>query len=145
MMISRSRSKLGHWGQKLGHQAKSKETLVNTPEVTSHFWSNHESCSKCLYWWFLCQVWNWVTQGQKLGHWTKSKKNFMNTWGHIFEAIVMNQNFVLMISRSNLNWVTRSQNRSAGQIKGKPYWHSRGHIFEVIIMNVAQNICLDGF
>ena len=33
LMISRSSLKLGHLGQKLGHQAKSKENLVNTPEV----------------------------------------------------------------------------------------------------------------
>ena len=34
LMISRSSLKLGHMGSKLGHQAKSKENLVNTPEVT---------------------------------------------------------------------------------------------------------------
>ena len=46
-------------GQKLGHQAKSKENLVSTLEVT--FWSNHHaSYSKCLFWWFLGQVRNWV-------------------------------------------------------------------------------------
>ena len=28
---------MGQWGQKLGHQAKSKEKLVNTPEVTFFF------------------------------------------------------------------------------------------------------------
>ena len=41
------RFKLDHLGEKLGHQAKSKENLVNILEVT--FLSNHhESCSKCL-------------------------------------------------------------------------------------------------
>ena len=34
LMISRSRLKLGTWGQKLGHQAKSMENLVNTLAVT---------------------------------------------------------------------------------------------------------------
>ena len=34
LMISRSSSKLGHQGSKIGHQAKSKENLVNTLEVT---------------------------------------------------------------------------------------------------------------
>ena len=34
LMISRSGSKLGHLGQKLGHRAKSKENLVNTLVVT---------------------------------------------------------------------------------------------------------------
>ena len=34
LMISRSNSKLGHMGQKLGHQAKSAENFVNTAEVT---------------------------------------------------------------------------------------------------------------
>ena len=28
---------MGQWGQKLGHQAKSKEKLVNTLEVTFFF------------------------------------------------------------------------------------------------------------
>ena len=55
------------WCQKLGHQVKWKENLVNTLEVT--FWSyHHEFCSKCLCWWFQGQVWNWVTWDQKLGH-----------------------------------------------------------------------------
>ena len=31
---SRSSLKLGHLGQKLGHQVKSKENLVNIPKVT---------------------------------------------------------------------------------------------------------------
>ena len=34
LMISRSDLKLGDLTSKLGHQAKSKENLVNTPEVT---------------------------------------------------------------------------------------------------------------
>ena len=34
LMISRSSFKLGHRGSKIGHQAKSKENLVNTLEVT---------------------------------------------------------------------------------------------------------------
>ena len=33
-MISMSSLKLGHLGQKLGHQAKSKENLFNTLAVT---------------------------------------------------------------------------------------------------------------
>ena len=33
LMIARSVLKLGHLGQKLGHQARSKENLVNILEV----------------------------------------------------------------------------------------------------------------
>ena len=41
--------------------------------------NHHESCSKCLSWWFLGQVWNWVTLGFKLGHQAKPTENLVNT------------------------------------------------------------------
>ena len=123
------------WGQKLGHQVKSKEKLVNTLEVT--FWSNHhEYCSKCLPWWFLGQVQNWVTWGQKLGHQAKSKENLVNTVAVTLlkqSSWILLKMFVLMssMSSSKLGHMG-SKTRSPGQISRKP-------------SSLAQNVCIDDF
>ena len=132
LMIFRPGSKLGHLGEKLGHLARSAENLVNT--LVSHFSSNHhEPCSTCLSWWFLGQVWNWVTWGQKLGHLAKSAENLVNTlvvtflkqWSWILLRI-----FVLMISRSSLKLGHMgSKTRWPGQISRKLLTLQRSHFW----------------
>ena len=85
LMSSRLSSKLGHLGSKTRTPRQSAENLVNT--LGSHFWNtHHESCSKCLSWWFLGQARNWVAWGQKLGHQAKSA----DSSGHMFQVIIMN-------------------------------------------------------
>ena len=65
--------------QKLGHQAKSKENLVNTLEVTFLKQSSWILPKMFFFFrWFLSQVWIWVMWGQKLGHQAKSKENLVN-------------------------------------------------------------------
>ena len=83
-MISRLSLKLGHLGQKLGHQAKSKENLANILAVTFLKQSS----------WILLHMFVLM----KLGH-LESKtrspsqikgKSCKHSSGHIFEATIMN-------------------------------------------------------
>ena len=67
------------WVEKLGHQVKSKEKLVNTLEVIVD-----ETCSKCLLLLNLGKVRNRVTWGQKLGHRARSAENLVNTLAGTF-------------------------------------------------------------
>jgi len=62
---------MGYVGQKLGHQAKSLEILVNTLEaiLTTQFWWNLVRIFLLQY---LGQVRLWVMLGQKIGHQVKS-------------------------------------------------------------------------
>ena len=104
LMISRSSSKLGHLGSKLGHQAKSKENLVNTLAITFLKQSSW-ILLKCFSWWFLGQVQNWVTWGQQLGHQAKSKEDLFNTLEVTFlkqSSWILLKMFILMISRWSL-------------------------------------------
>ena len=82
------------------------ETWYNVGSIGVTCLSNHhESCSKCLSWWFLGQVRNWVIWGQKLDHLAKSAENLVNTLVVTFfkqsSWILLNM-FVMMISRSDL-------------------------------------------
>ena len=92
LMISRSSLKLGQvWSQKPGHQAKSKDDLVNNLEVTFL-----KQSSLILPKMFVLMISRPSSKlghlGSKLGYHTKSKENLVNTLysGHIFEAIIMN-------------------------------------------------------
>ena len=69
---------LGYFGQKLGHQIKSKEKLVNNLEVIvlTHL---DETCLKCLPLLNLGQDRNWFNWGKKIGHWARSAENTVNT------------------------------------------------------------------
>ena len=90
LLISRSCLKLGHVGQKLGHQAKPAENLVNTLAVT--FLKN----SSCI----LLKMFVLMSSSicSKLGHLESktrspgqiSRKPFYHSSGHIFDAIIMN-------------------------------------------------------
>ena len=96
----------------------------------SHFWSNnHECCSKCLSWWVLGYVWNWVMWGQKLGHQAKSAENLVNTLAVTFlkqSPWIWLKMFDLMISRSSSKLEhLGSKTRSPGQISVKSYHSSR--------------------
>ena len=110
------------WGQKLGHLAKSAKSIVITLVVIISS-NHHESCSKCLSWWFLGQVQNWVTWGQKLGHLAKSTKTLLTLlrshfWSSHHESCL--KCFVLMSSRSSLKLGhLESKTRSPGQISRK--------------------------
>ena len=76
-MISRSSSKLEHLGSKT--RSPGQISVKSCYHSSGHIFSSnhHESCTKCLSWWVLGQVWNWVTWYQKLGHWAKSAENFV--------------------------------------------------------------------
>ena len=82
--------------------------------------SHYESCSKCLSWWFLGQVWNWVTWGQKLGHLAKSVENLVIILAGTFfkqSSWILLRLFVLMIFRSSSKLGhLGSKTRSPGQI-----------------------------
>ena len=87
------------------------------------FWNNHhESCSICLSWWFLGQVWNWVTWGQKLGHQAKSAENLVNTLAFLKQSSwILLKMLILMIFRSSSKLGhLDSKTRSQGQISRKP-------------------------
>ena len=82
--------------------------------------NHHESCSKCLSWWFLGQVRNWVTWGQKLGHLAKSAENLVITLVVTFfkqSSWISLKMLVLMIFRSSLKLGhLGSKTRSPSQI-----------------------------
>ena len=107
-MKSRSSSILGHFGLKTRSPGQIKRKIVNTlfKAVIMNY------CSKCLSWWVLGQVRNWVTWGKKLGHKTKSKENLVNTLAVTFlkhSPWIFLKIFVLMSSRSSLKLVTWGQ------------------------------------
>ena len=131
LMIFRSGSKLGHLGSK---------TRVTWPDqqktLLTLWWSlfssnHHESCSTCLSWWFLGQVWNCVTWGQKLSHLAKSAENLVNTLAVAFlkqSSWILLKMFVLMISRSSLKLGhIGSKTRWPGQISRKLLTLQRSH------------------
>ena len=72
-------------------------------------------------WWFLGQVWNWVTWCQKLGHQAKPAENLVNTLAVTFLkqlSWILLKMFVLMSSRiclklGHLGSKTRSPGKSA--------------------------------
>ena len=73
--------------------------------------NHHESCTKCLSWWFLDQVWNWVTWGQKLGHLAKFAENLITLVITFLKqsSWILLKMFVLMILSQVQNWVTWGQ------------------------------------
>ena len=93
--------------------------------------NHHESCSTCLSWWFLGQVWNGVTWGKKLGHLAKSAENLVNTLPATFlkqSSWILLKLFVLMISRSSLKLGHMgSKTRWPGQISRKLLTLQRSH------------------
>ena len=123
LMISRSSSKLGHLGSKTRSpgQISGKPCYHSSSDIFSS--NHHESCSKCLSWWFLGQVRNWVTWGKKLGHLAKSAKTLLTLyrshfWSSHHESCL--KYFVLMSSRSNLklgHLGSKATCRSPSQIK----------------------------
>ena len=68
LMSSIKNLKLGHLGSKTSSPGQISRKLCQ--HSSGHiFLTNHqESCSKCLSWWFLGQIWNWITWDQILGH-----------------------------------------------------------------------------
>ena len=146
LMISRSSSKLEH----LGSKTRSPGQISVKSYHSTHFSStHHESCSKCLSWWFLGQVRNWVTLVQKLGHQAKSAENLVNILAVTFlkqSSWILLKMFVLIMSRSSSKLGhLGSKTGSPDQISGKFCYHSSGHIFEAVIINLTQNVCLDDF
>ena len=101
LMISRSSLKLGHFGSKTRWPGQISRKLLTFQR--SHFLNNHHKyCSKCLSWWFLGLVWNWVTWYQKLVHLAKSKENLVDALEVTFfkwSSWILLKMFVLMISR----------------------------------------------
>ena len=103
------------WGQKLGHQVRSKDNIVNTLEVTFFKQSS----------WIMLKMFVLMISrsSSKLGHWgskIRSKENLEHFWSK--SSSILLEMFVLMISRSSLKLGhLGSKSRSPGQINRKPY------------------------